>query len=443
MRVCAQCFPRALARANLSPGGLSSRSSGPDMRARAATIVLSIGVVACREPDAGSDPSSDAESSAALDTSGAGDSSTATAADSTGPLEPPPRPAYDEWLKIELPDTVCGNGTQYKFFVNYHEGVDDLMVLFEPGGGCWDFDSCSGREGVLGAANPDGIPDDHLEGPIGLHTPLLNRYVDENPIPDWNMVFVPYCTGDVHTGNAVETYVDQLGKEPDLEYHHAGHANVQAVTGWIAEQFPTIPRLFVTGCSAGGAGSLANYYFLRSGLQVGRGYLLDDSGPIFPNSQNSKPLHDKIRESWDIDSILATVPQFDEVGEDFGVINELLAETFPDDRLATTFFRRDYNFSRYSYERFFPGITEDEIHEKWWEDTQSLMAQYDAQDNLAYFIPYWRYLNSSHCTIILTWEGTEIQEAGGVDVGDFITALLDDDAPLVSYVESPQPGEDE
>ncbi len=389
--------------------------------------------------------SSNAESSTTTVDPGTS-STTADTSGSTGPIEPPPRPAYEEWIKVELPGTLCGNGTQYKFFVNYFEGAQDLMVLFEPGGGCWDFDSCSGREGVLGAANPDGIPDDHMESLIGSHTPLLDRNYayggESNPVNEWNMVFMPYCTGDVHTGNAVTTYVDPLGEEPDLEFHHAGHANVQAAIGWMQEQFPVNDRLFVTGCSAGGAGSLANYYFLREGLNAERGYLLDDSGPIFPMSENSTPLHDQIRGAWDIDSILDTVPQFADLGADFGLINTLLADTFPNDRLATTFFRRDYNFSRYSYERFFPDITKDEIHEKWWADTQNLIAQYETRDNLAYFIPYWRYINDSHCAIIVAWDGTEIQEAGGIDMGGFIDLLLDDSQPLQSFLESPQPGED-
>lgn len=412
---------------------------------RTPALVIAALVVACSDgstPAAGSDGSS---TTAPADTSSTGDRSTSSgvADSSTGPVEPPPPPAYEQWIKVELPGLLCGNGTPYKFFVNYFEGAKDLLVLFEPGGGCWDFDSCSGKEGVLGAANPDGIPDDHLDGVIGLHTPLLNRNIAENPIPDWNMVFMPYCTGDVHTGEAVTTYVDPLGEAPDLEFHHAGHANVLAAARWMQSQFPEIGKLFVTGCSAGGAGSLANYYFLRSTLTAEHGYLLDDSGPIFPNSSNSRPLHDKIRMSWNIDAILDTVPQFSELGADFGRINTLLADTFPDDRLATAFFRRDYNFSRYSYERFFPGITKDEIHEKWWADTQELVAQYETRDNLAYFIPYWRYANSSHCTIILTWDGTEIQEAGDVDVGDFIEMLLDDEQSLQSYLESPQPGEDD
>ena len=41
---------------------------------------------------------------------------------------------YGQWVKVEIPGTVCGNGSQYKFFVNYSETSDDIMMIFEPGG---------------------------------------------------------------------------------------------------------------------------------------------------------------------------------------------------------------------------------------------------------------------------------------------------------------------
>lgn len=362
---------------------------------------------------------------------------------STGEPAPPPPPSYYQWEKVELPGTVCGNGSQYKFFVNYSETSDDVMVIFEPGGGCWDFESCSGKTD-LGAANPDGIADDHLTGFLGVHTPLLNRDFPSSPVGDWNIVFMPYCTGDVHTGRAVTVYSDPEGVEPDLEYHHVGHDNVVAAVDYLDWIFPEVPRLLVTGCSAGGAGATANYYFIRSGMNVDRGYLLADSGPIFPNSEFSAPLHDKINESWNVDSVLAEEPAFSEITDDFGLMNQILADTFPDDRLGFAFFRRDYNYSRYSYERFYdPEPTKDEIMDMWWDDTQRLMTQFDTRDNLSYYIPYWRAFNDSHCTIVgLTWDGTEIQEAD-MDVGLYIDHVLDDDAPLQSWLESVQPGEDE
>lgn len=365
--------------------------------------------------------------------------------DETGPTpDPTPDPKPDPvetntWLSIELPGTVCGNGSQYRFFVNYSGTSDNLLVMFEPGGACWDFDSCSGKAGVEGAANIDGIDENHMAA-WQLAFPFLRRQDETNPLRDWNLVYVPYCTGDVHIGNDVVTYKDPLGQEPDLEFHHAGYTNTLAVTDWLKEKFPAIPRLVVSGCSAGGVGSLANYYFVRNTLSPEHAYLLNDSGPMFPGSVNSKPLYDQIRASWNIDAVFADLP-FSVDTSDLGSVNLLVADQFPDDRLGVTFFLRDHVFSSYSYRRFYPGLTDEERLALWKEDADLLQSAYDGKNNLAYFLPYWRQRADSHCGTALDYVGTEIQESG-VDLGDFIDTLLDDTKPLESYRESVQPGED-
>src|SRR5260221_1755957 len=123
------------------------------------------------------------------------------------PILNPPRDAYGTFEKVELPGAVCGNDSQYKIWVNYSNKSDNLVVVLEPGGACWDYDSCTGKDGIRGAANVDGVPDDHYV--LGeIISPFLNRDAEESPSKDWNMVYVPYCTGDVHTGNRVVTYHD-------------------------------------------------------------------------------------------------------------------------------------------------------------------------------------------------------------------------------------------
>jgi hypothetical protein len=353
----------------------------------------------------------------------------------------PPRPSYGVWEKVEPPGAVCGDGSQYKFFVNYSETSNNLVIAFEPGGACWDYESCSGKAGIRGAANVDGLEDDHAEiAPFMV--PFFQRFYDDTPTPDWNFVYVPYCTGDVHSGNNVITYEDPDGIEPDLVFHHNGHDNVQKIIQWMAGEFESVPQMLVTGCSAGGAGSTINYYDIRNGMPgVERAYLLADSGPIFPNSVNSKPLHDKVRVSWNIDPLLEQYPgTFD--GNDFGTINTMLATEFPEDRFAITYFRRDYNYSLYSYERFYDYPDKETIHQMWWEDTQLLIEQFDQRDNLAYYLPYWRLLNDSHCDTLITFAGSEIQEAD-ITLDQYVLDLVDDKKPLQSYVESVQPGEDE
>src|SRR5690349_5330030 len=75
----------------------------------------------------------------------------------------PERDSYGTWEMIAPEGAVCGNGSPYKFFVNYAEATDDLVIVFEPGGACWDYPSCTGADGIRGAANVDGLPDDHWE----------------------------------------------------------------------------------------------------------------------------------------------------------------------------------------------------------------------------------------------------------------------------------------
>jgi hypothetical protein len=340
-------------------------------------------------------------------------------------------------------------------------------VNFEPGGACWDYDSCSGAGGVRGAANPNGIPDDHMSNYQYLN---LLRRTSDNPAQNYNMVFVSYCTGDVHIGNAVTTYTSPGpvdggtgdGGTAEIVYNHAGHANTLAVIDWLKTTFTTVPKLLVTGCSAGGAGSTLSYAFIRKGLgsSVQCSYLLDDSGPIFHSGGPSMQLDETIRAAWNTDAVLDTLDgqlpiSVGDIKNDYGLINVAIAQKYPSDRLSLSAFRMDFNYSLYSYQRFFPGSTEAQIHALFWQDLQALMTTYDAQPNLAYYLPFFRSDNCSHCVSIppignppleptddtkvlnQPWLGSGIA-ADMIDLKQFSVDLLDDTKPLKSYVEAVQ-----
>lgn len=371
-------------------------------------------------------------------------------------------PLCNTWVKVEPPGMTCGDGSQYKFFVSYSNKSNNLMIDFEPGGACWDYESCTGSSGIRGAANPNGIADDHMSV-LGL-MPLLNNTPvspDLNPVVEYNKIFVSYCTGDIHTGNKTTTYTSADGSA-SVTYRHNGHANTMAVIDWVKGKFANVPKLLVTGCSAGGAGALLNYGFIRLGLgtQVQCGYLLNDSGPIFHNDGPSAQVEAKIREVWDTDSVVDQVPlpiDKEAIKTDPGLINVAVATNSPKDRIAMTVYRMDFNYSLYSYQRFFPGSTEEQIHDFFWQDLQGIMKDYDMYENMSYYIPFFRSDNCSHCVSIppignepiepttadaLTapWKGTEIQ-ASNVTLLDYIRTLLDNTKPLQSYVEAVQPNE--
>jgi hypothetical protein len=455
----------------------------PSRVAAACTLLAPLLAAGCSSRDVGvsSEPFERGDGGGSADASPAGTGSCAP--DESAPV-PADRcttdpndtslPRCNAWIKVEPPGAVCSDGSQYKFFVSYSNTSNDVVMEFEPGGACWDYESCSGNGGIRGAANPHGIPDNHM-ATFGL-LPLMDSNPKDpasNPVKEYNKIFVSYCTGDIHTGNTVAMYTStgavDGGTGPNgtdtITFRHAGHANTLAVVDWMKSTFKTVPKLLVTGCSAGGAGALLNYAFIRLGMgkAVQCGYLLDDSGPIFHSDGPSKALHERVRSAWNTDPLLDELKQqipidVKALKTDLGLINTSLASLWKKDRFALTAYRMDFNYSLYSYQRFFPNPTEAEIHQYWWEDLQALMKTYDSLPNMSYFLPFFRSDNCSHCDTIppignpppepldlakvvdTPWAGTEIQKEG-VNVRDFVVTLLDDKKPLESHVEEVQPNE--
>ncbi len=321
------------------------------------------------------------------------------------------------WERIELPGTVCSDGSQYKFFVHDAPGSNDLVLYFEGGGACWDYESCSGQLGLLGAANPNGIADDYITqfkaryvAPIvnGADPGLPLRSRTDIATKGWDVVFMPYCTGDVHVGNNVQTYVDPAGQNPPITFRHAGFHNTREAVAYLASRFPNVNRMLVSGFSAGGVASAAAFTEARTVIDPNAAFMLNDSGPLFPapnGSFNSRQLHDTIALAWDLDTVFAELPaSFDP--DDFGSTTDMLAAEFPGDQLAYTGYSSDFNFSRFSYERFFPNLSEADILALWREDQALLIDEMNDHPNFSYHIPWKRQINDSHCSSIITFIGS-------------------------------------
>jgi len=371
--------------------------------------------------------------------------------------------AYGEWQTIQLaPQTgaVCGNGSGYKFFVNRVANTRNTIVYMEGGGACWDYASCTGQTGVRGARNPNGIPNDYmaLMNPgASLVSPFVTRVspFDAVKTQNWNMVYVPYCTGDIYSGDKVAVYSDPSGANPPLVWHHNGVRNTRAVVAWLKDNLPRPTQMLSTGCSAGGAGSLTNYPALRRDLAPDRGYLIDDSGPIFaspvggnPAQYPSVPLATLIRSVWGLDApggpvsyLAANLPLLNTTN--LGTLYPALSARFPNDRLGHTHFWKDLNFSGYSYERFYPEIAnapnqaakEALVHAKWDIDTGRLRTTLDGLANFGGYFPQYRALNESHCTTIVDFKNGDVQERG-LQLKNFIDSVLDGSGAVLDASEA-------
>ena len=322
------------------------------------------------------------------------------------------------WVKVELPGTMCGDGSQYRFWYYDNPSSNNLLISFEGGGACWDYDTCSGRAGVLGAAHPNGIPTDYIhEFEPTYVSPLVNgadpgippfRSKTNLATNGFDMVYVPYCTGDVHVGNNVKTYTDPTGANPPLTWRHNGYNNTVAILNFLHGRFPSVNKLLVTGFSAGGVASHATFYFARRTINPTKAYMLNDSGPTFPapnSSYKSWQLHQLIKTSWNLTSVYSQLPApFNQ--NDLGTMTDMIAQQFPNDLLAYTGYSSDYNFSRFSYERFYPGITKDTVLAYWRQDQANFVNKMKGYANFSYHIPWERPINDSHCSAIITFIGS-------------------------------------
>jgi hypothetical protein len=195
------------------------------------------------------------------------------------PLSPPD----EQWTYYEIPGTKCMNGETAGFGVSRNPTSTKLMIYFEGGGACFD-ESCDFTAfSVPFVPPPDGI---------------FSRINPLNPIGDWSMIYVPYCTGDLH-GGATET---ELGGQ--VRYFW-GYKNVEAYLKVWGATFPEVDTVLVTGISAGGYGAGIN------GIRIGKAFgpsrqlvLIDDSGPPFSNAVIPPCLQTKYREVWGLDDTI-------------------------------------------------------------------------------------------------------------------------------------------
>ena len=151
------------------------------------------------------------------------------------------------WTKVEPGGhTTCARGTTYSFWVRPGT-VNRLLLYFEGGGGCWDAASCAPGSRFFNDTTGDFDNPTLRDGVFDLDNP-------DNPFKDYYMVFVPYCTGDVHMGNNVKTYQTEDGTE--LTIHHKGFINSSTAVDWAYRHFGGPEQVFVAGCSAGSIGSI-------------------------------------------------------------------------------------------------------------------------------------------------------------------------------------------
>jgi len=142
------------------------------------------------------------------------------------------------------PRCAFDGNEDYSFFVK--RGTENKVVMYYQGGGaCWDNVTC-GIPVCKNGADPVADDPDNVSSGFGdLSNP-------DNPFRNWNIVFVTYCTCDIHYGDADQVY---SGIFPDVNVAHRGFSNAKVAEKFARENFLNPDVVMVTGSSAGSYGA--------------------------------------------------------------------------------------------------------------------------------------------------------------------------------------------
>jgi hypothetical protein len=187
----------------------------------------------------------------------------------------------EKWTFIEIDGAKCADGSATGIGVNLVPGSKEFFIYMQGGGACTSADNCWG-DGPGGSVNLNGYDAESFTNDGFKETyPLFDRTQGTtNPFAKMNMIMIPYCTGDAHSGNLVQDFEFPEGSGQNVKTHFVGAKNVELALKKIAVSYPSVDIVWLLGTSAGGGGANFNYKLFRSELKS-RVNLIVDSTPGF------------------------------------------------------------------------------------------------------------------------------------------------------------------
>jgi len=179
--------------------------------------------------------------------------------------------------KVLLSETHCLDGSPAGYYYGPALAYQDRRnwaIFFEGGGDCATLESCEERtQTMLGSSinwPASGIDNYNV----------LSADPEVNPgFATWNHVFIPYCTGDIHSGQR-----DTLDPFYNL-FYFSGNLNFLAILKDLSDHhdFNRSEKILVSGASAGGiaANIYADVVAAYNPRAYVRGY--PQGGWFFPN----------------------------------------------------------------------------------------------------------------------------------------------------------------
>ncbi|MGD9967139.1 MAG: pectin acetylesterase-family hydrolase [Hyphomonadaceae bacterium] len=254
-----------------------------------------------------------------------------------------------EWVQVDpeavridgrLFDPTCsqapGADPTYRFW--YHHGAaNGLVVFFDGGGACWDDVTCAiprlrdaprDDDGFYKAELIDSDDPRRFNGIFDLDNP-------RNPVRDWSFVYVPYCTGDVHSGSNTAHYTDPDTGAP-YAIEHRGADNFRVILDWMKHAFVQPEQVLVAGSSAGAYGAATHYARIRQAYPRAQSMMIGDAG----QGVMTQAFLDRRQQSWGFALPRGVLARNAAVTPETDIVAALAAR-YPNDRFAQYTTARD------------------------------------------------------------------------------------------------------
>jgi len=299
---------------------------------------------------------------------------------------------------IPVAGATCARGTPYSFAARPGD-PEKLMIYFQGGGACWNDLTC--RVG--------GTFDDVVEaGELDFYGGVFDFANAENPLADYSMVIVMYCTGDVHIGDAVATFT---GGEGAFDIDFKGVVNTRAVLDWTFANYPDVTNLIVAGTSAGAYGAIYHTPTILAQYPDAQTLVFGDAGVGVTVAGWDGT------ETWNMTANLPDAPEFSDINmDDFTTgLYAVNSALFPEVRFAEyTTAADEVQVGFYAFQGAVPS--------GWAVGMQASFDTLNALDNFNSYLAW----GSSH-TILATPLLYSMQ-VGGARFLDWFTGLVNDDS---------------
>lgn len=202
------------------------------------------------------------------------------------PIRSEPSNEITGWVNHYFSRSDCRCIYDGEYFISVKDAYPDsrnLMITLQGGGASWP-----GLEDCKEEVHEDDI-----------YTTVFATKLADNLDQKWNEVLIPYCDGSIYMGDLAADY-DEDGY---VDHWHWGLRASSAGVAMAVKTFPDLENIFITGCSAGGYGTiivarLIQHYYPQANI-----YVLNESGPglFHPEDRNT---WERIKKAWKLDQLI-------------------------------------------------------------------------------------------------------------------------------------------